>query len=186
MPDIARLDEDGLIVAVETVADEEHGTDLAKRQIALPDGHDMHRHLRNYRWDVLRGHFIPKSMEPLAEAERETPELVEGLVEAIEDLYAKLGGTSRQPQARGAAMLAGGEDEAPLELPAVTKRAIDKFRRVVPRRKPQTIEISSDRVAAAEASLRDNPPAVPNGVGASSATNPENEAGLSTGEDHGV
>ena len=58
-------------------------------------------------------------------------------------------------------MLAGGEDEAPLELPAVTKRAIDKFRRVVPRRKPQTIEISSDRLAAAEASLRDNPPALP-------------------------
>jgi hypothetical protein len=182
MPDIARLDENGLIVAVETVADEEYGTDLAKRRIALPDGHDMHRHLRNYRWDVLRGHFIPKSMEPMAEAERETPELVEGLVEAIEDLYAKLG--KRQQQGKGAQAL--GDDEAPLELPAVTKRAIDKFRRVVPRRKPQTIEISSDRVAAAEASLRDNPPAVPNGVGASSATNPENEAGLSTGEDHGV
>ena len=86
MPDIARLDENGLIVAVETVADEEYGTDLAKRRIALPDGHDMHRQLRNYRWDVLRGHFIAKSMEPLAEAERETPELVEGLVEAIEDI----------------------------------------------------------------------------------------------------
>ena len=41
-----------------------------------------------------------------------------------------------------------------------------------------------NRVAAAEASLRDNPPAVPNGVGASSATNSENDAGLSTGEGH--
>ena len=158
MPDIARLDEDGLLVAVETVADEEHGTDLAKRKIALPDGHDMRRHIKNYRWDVLRGHFISKSMEPLAEAERETPELVEGLVEAIEDLYAKLG--KRQQQGKGAQAL-GDDDEVPLELPAVTKRAIDKFRRVVPRRKPQTIEISSDRVAAAEASLRDNPPALP-------------------------
>ena len=99
MPDIARLDEDGLLVAVETVADEEHGTDLAKRKIALPDGHDMQRHLKNYRWDVLRGHFIPKSMEPLAEAERETPELVEGLVEAIEDLYDKLGKRQQQGKA---------------------------------------------------------------------------------------
>ena len=41
MPDIARLDEDGLLVAVETVADDDHATDLAKGKIALPDGHDM-------------------------------------------------------------------------------------------------------------------------------------------------
>ena len=173
MPDIARLDEDGLLVAVETVADEEHGTDLAKRKIALPDGHDMRRHLKNYRWDVLRGHFISKSMEPLAEAERETPELVEGLVEAIEDLYDKLGeeGAGRRPvvDSLQRAHRAGSD----LVMPERTRRAFDKFRRVVPRRKPQTIEISSDRVAAAEASLRDNPPAVPNGVGASSATNSE-------------
>ena len=175
MPDIARLDEDGLLVAVETVADEEHGTDLAKRKIALPDGHDMRRHLKNYRWDVLRGHFIPKSMEPLAEAERETPELVEGLVEAIEDLYDRLGKRQRQQQARGA-MPAGGEDETPFELPTVTKRALDKFRRVVPRRKPQIIEISSDRVVAAEASLRDNPPATKTDV----ETKPENPGNSST------
>ena len=184
MPDIARLDEDGLLVAVETVADEEHGTDLAKRKIALPDGHDMRRHLKNYRWDVLRGHFISKSMEPLAEAERETPELVEGLVEAIEDLYDKL--AKKEPVAGRSSLLAeGASEQVPdLVMPERTRRVFDKFRRVVPRRKPQTIEISSDRVAAAEASLRDNPPAVPNGAGASSATNSENDAGLSTGEGH--
>ena len=34
-------------------------------------------------------------MEPLAEAERETPELVEGIVEAIEDLYEKIGEKNR-------------------------------------------------------------------------------------------
>ena len=122
MPDIARLDENGLLVAVETVADDEHGTDLAKRKIALPDGHDMRRHLKNYRWDVLRGHFIPKSMEPLAEAERETPELVEGLVEAIEHIYETIGGKQRQARA----MAVGGDDDAPVELPPIAKRAIRK------------------------------------------------------------
>src|SRR5512144_1919969 len=106
MPDIARLDEDGVLIAVETVPEDQHVTDIAAGKFALDDGHDMRTKLKNYRWDVRRGHFIPLSMEPLAEAERETPELVEGLVEAIEGLYAKLGGTSRQPQARGAAMLA--------------------------------------------------------------------------------
>ena len=40
-----------------------------------------------------------------------------------------------------------------LDLPAVTKRAIDKFRRVVPRRKPaKTIEISKIAAAAGERS----------------------------------
>ena len=165
MPDIARLDEDGLLVAVETVADDEHGTDLAKTKIALPDGHDMRRHLKNYRWDVLRGHFISKSMEPLAEAERETPELVEGLVEAIEDLYEKMG--KKTPVAGRSSLLAGeaSEEASDLVMPERTKRAFDKFRRVVPRRKPFTITLNSGqaagRVAAAEASLATNPPALP-------------------------
>jgi hypothetical protein len=161
MPDIARLDEDGLIIAVETVPDDEHGTDLAKRKIALPDGHDMRRHLKNYRWDVLRGHFIPKSMEPLAEAERETPELVEGLVEAIEDLYEKVG--KKEPTAGRSATLGEGASEqaSDLVMPERTRRAFEKFRRVVPRRKAVTITLDSERVAAAEASLVNNPPAPP-------------------------
>src|SRR5512134_1852759 len=146
MPDIARLDEDGLIVAVETVADEEHGTDLAKRRIALPDGHDMHRHLKNYRWDVLRGHFISKSMEPLAEAERETPELVEGLVEAIEDIYEKLGNGRARTVGRSALAALDDETAEQLVMPERTKRAFDKFRRIVPRRKPRIIDITSEAI----------------------------------------
>jgi hypothetical protein len=158
MPDIARLDEDGVLIAVETVPEDQHVTDIAAGKFALDDGHDMRTKLKNYRWDVRRGHFIPLSMEPLAEAERETPELVEGLVEAIEDIYEKIG----NGRARAAGRSSSAEDEAvDLVMPERTKRAFDKFRRIVPRRKPQVIEISSEAVAAAEASLANNPPASP-------------------------
>ena len=126
MPDIARIDEDGLLTAVETVVEDEHVTDFAAGKIALDDNHDMRQRLKNYRWDVRRGHFIPLSLEPLAEAERETPELVDGIVEAIEHIYEAIGKKQHEPPAR-------------------TKRAIEKFRRVVPRRKPQTIAVSSER-----------------------------------------
>ena len=88
----------------------------------------MHRHLRNYRWDV-RGR-CSKSMEPMAEAERETPELVEGLVEAIEDLYAKLG--KRQQQGKGRRRSATTTSSA---RPAGRHQAGD--RQVPTRRSPQ-------------------------------------------------
>jgi hypothetical protein len=181
MPDIARIDEDGLLTAVETVVEDEHVTDLAAGKIALDDNHDMRQRLKNYRWDVRRGHFIPLSMEPLAEAERETPELVEGIVEAIEHIYGRLG--KKEPAVgRLAAVGDGGTLEQPSDLvmPERTKRVFDKFRRVVPRREPKTIEVSSETRAAAEASLANNPPALPDGVEASSATKSENAATLST------
>ena len=56
----------------------------------------------------------------------------------------------------------------------------DKFRRAVPRRKPQTIEVSSESRAAAEASLANNPAALPDAVEAPSATKFENAATWST------
>jgi hypothetical protein len=159
MPDIARLDEDGLLIAVETVSEDEHVTDIAAGKFALDDGHDMRTKLKSYRWDVRRGHFIPLSMEPLAEAERETPELVEGLVEAIEDIYEKLG--NGRARAVGRSSLAAPDDETAeqLVMPERTRRAFDKFRRIVPRRKPRIIEITSEAIEAAEASLANNPSA---------------------------
>ena len=131
MPDIARLDEGGLLVAVETVEADEHATDLARRKVALPDNHDMRRHLRAYRWDVLRGHFIPLSMEPLAEAERETPELVEGIVEAIEDLYEKVAG--KEPAGRFA-LLGEGASEQTADLAHCRSALSGRSRSSVPRR----------------------------------------------------
>jgi hypothetical protein len=175
MPDIARLDEDGLLIAVETVSEDEHVTDIAAGKFALPHNHDMRLHIKNYRWDVRRGHFVPLSMEPLEEEERATPELVEGIVEALEDIYEKLGNKSA---ARRAAVESASEAAADLVMPERSKRVFEQFRRHVPRRKPQTIEISSARIAAAEASLANNPPATAGE--ATAASKPENRADLST------
>jgi hypothetical protein len=116
-------------------------------------------------------------MEPLQEEERATPELVEGIVEALEDIYEKLGNKSAARRAAGAVESAS-EAAADLVMPERTKRVFEQFRRHVPRRKPQTIEISSARIAAAEASLANNPPAT--GGEATAATKPENRADLST------
>jgi hypothetical protein len=137
----------------------------------------MRLHIKNYRWDVRRGHFVPLSMEPLEEEERATPELVEGIVEALEDIYEKLGNKSAARRAAGAVESAS-EAAADLVMPERTKRVFEQFRRHVPRRKPQTIEISSARIAAAVASLANNPPAT--GGEATAATKPENRADLST------
>jgi hypothetical protein len=41
MPDIAKLDADGTLIAVETVSAGEHRTDPQAGTVALPDGHDM-------------------------------------------------------------------------------------------------------------------------------------------------
>lgn len=90
MPDIARLDEDGVLVAVETVRADAHRTDLQARSIALPDGHDMRQRLNAYRWDFRQSCFLPLSGEPLDVAERDTPGLIEGLVQAIEHIEQQL------------------------------------------------------------------------------------------------
>ncbi|QLH37716.1 MAG: hypothetical protein HWD60_00120 [Defluviicoccus sp.] len=112
MPDIARLDESLLLVAIDTVPAEQHRTDPQARTVALPPGHDMASRLRAYRFDYTRGHFIPLSAEPLDAAERDAGELIEGIVEAIELL----------------------EDALGVALPKRTKRAIAAFRRNTPKR----------------------------------------------------
>jgi hypothetical protein len=112
MPDIARLDADGTLIAVETVTADQHSTDLQAGTVALPDGHDMRRRLKGYRWDFRRHCFLPLTTEPLEVAERDTPDLVEALVQAIEHL----------------------EQALNVPLPKRSKRALRAYRRVVPRR----------------------------------------------------
>jgi hypothetical protein len=112
MPDIARLDEDGVCVAVETVSPEDHRTDPGRRTVALPAHHDMRQRLGQYRWDFLRHAFLPLPGDPLSLAEREAPrltdELTQGLVEFVEHLERRLG----------------------IELPPRTRKAIARYRRI--------------------------------------------------------
>ena len=84
--EIARLDEDGVITAVETVPEADHRTDPVARTVRLDAGHDMRNRIRGYKWNFNRQQFEPLSQEPLDVAERDTSELVEGLVEVVEDL----------------------------------------------------------------------------------------------------
>jgi hypothetical protein len=53
MPDIAKLDGDGMLIAVETVTADEHRTDPQAGTVALPDSHDMRQRLKGYRWDAV-------------------------------------------------------------------------------------------------------------------------------------
>ena len=143
MPDIARLDEDGLLVAVETVADDEHGTDLAKRQ-DRPAGRPRHA-------------AAPQEL-PLGRSARPLHSEVDGAAGRgrARDAGAGrgLGRGDRGPlrEARreatageATALPAAIEDEAADRAAGRTKRAIDKFRRVVPRRKPSAITLDQQR-----------------------------------------
>jgi hypothetical protein len=61
----------------------------------------MRGKLGQYRYDFLRGAFMPLDGEPLAQAERDTAGLVEGLVAAIEHIYTQLG-VAPHPKAKKA------------------------------------------------------------------------------------
>lgn len=89
--EVARLDEDGVIIAVDVVSEVDYRTDPISRTVRLDPGHDMHNRIRGYRWRFNRQQFEPLTQEPLEVAERDTSELVEALVETVEDLvdYAK-------------------------------------------------------------------------------------------------
>jgi len=121
MPHIAKLDEQGMLVCVEDCCDQDHKTCPVARTVALPEGHDMRERGNGYRWDFTRQCFLPLSAEPLDAAERDTPELVEGLVQAIEHLQTLLTAV----------------------LPPTSQRALQNYRRRNPRREPQVIEIKS-------------------------------------------
>lgn len=55
--DVAIVDDDGVLVAVTPVAPADWVTDLARRQIALPVGHDARAMIGRYRWDPIRQTF---------------------------------------------------------------------------------------------------------------------------------
>jgi hypothetical protein len=115
MPDIARLDAAGVLSAIEAVDEADHKDDPAARTVALPAVHDMHARIGDYRWDWLRHAFLPVSAEPREVAERETPGLVEGLVEFVEAM-----------------------EKTGVVLPAKTRKALRAFRATVDgRRRPR-------------------------------------------------
>lgn len=58
--EIARLDDDGLLIAVEPVAPDDWVTDLARRQIALPEVNDAAAMIGRYYWDPFRSTFRPR------------------------------------------------------------------------------------------------------------------------------
>ena len=84
--EIARLDENGVITSVETVSEADCRTDPVARTVRLDGNHDMRNRINGYRWNFNRHQFEALSQEPLDVAERDTSELVEGLVEVVEDL----------------------------------------------------------------------------------------------------
>lgn len=117
MPEIARLDEQGMLVGVEECCDDDHKTCPIARTFKFEGNHDVRQLLRKYRWDFARQCFLPLSAEPLDVAERDTAELVEGLVEALEHI----------------------EEKLKIDWPKRTKRVLKEFRRHTPRRK-ETVE----------------------------------------------
>lgn len=84
--EVARLDENGVITSVETVTEQNYKTDPVARTVRLEPGHDMRNHLRSYRWNFHRNTFESLSTTAVDVAERDTAELVEGMVETIEDI----------------------------------------------------------------------------------------------------
>lgn len=83
--EVARLNEDGVIVGVDAVEEQDHKTDPGARTVRLDGPHDMRNRINSYRWDWSRQTFMPVSSQALDIAELDTPELVEGFVEAFED-----------------------------------------------------------------------------------------------------
>lgn len=119
MPEIARVDDSGNIIAVESCSAQDHKTCPIARTVQLPENHDMHARAKGYRWDFVRQCFLPLSAEPLDAAERDTSELLEGIVETIEAVEQKL----------------------KLELPKRMKRALKAYRRHTPKRPGIELEI---------------------------------------------
>ena len=90
MPHIARLSEDGTLLSVEECDPDDHKTCPIARTVRLDDGHDMHQRRNGYRWDFAQACFVPLSAEPVNAADRDTPDLVEGLIQIVEDVVAHL------------------------------------------------------------------------------------------------
>lgn len=55
--EVARLDDDGLLIAIEPVAPQDWVTDLGRRQVALPRLNDAKSMVGRYVWDPIRQTF---------------------------------------------------------------------------------------------------------------------------------
>lgn len=84
--EIARLDENGVLIGVEPCSEVDHKTDPMTRSVRLDHGHDVANMIGQYKWDFAANTFIPLSGDPFSVASRDDPELVEGFVEVIEDM----------------------------------------------------------------------------------------------------
>lgn len=127
--EIARLDEDGVIVAVEHCSVSEYVTDATKRTVCLDANHDMRNRLGNYRWNYLKATFEPVTPEPLETGEVDTSELVEGLVETIEDMAAYLAQNAVPRRTLGGERMQSQQ----FELPRRMQRVLKDYRRARPR-----------------------------------------------------
>lgn len=119
--EIARLDESGMIVAVEECSPDDYRTDPISRSVQLEPGHDMRNKINGYRFNWHSGVFMPLSTEPMDIAERDTAELVDVIMDTIEDVTDYLEHTSPP-----------GDNK--FKVPARTKRVLDDFRRYRPRK----------------------------------------------------
>lgn len=129
--EIGRLDENGVLVGIEHCSVEDYAADPIKRTVPLEPGHDMRNHIGNYRWDWHQNTFKPLSQEPLEAAERDTAELVEGIIETIEDMADHLKRIQPQRRTLGGAAV---PDEG-FKLPRRMERVLKDYRRDRPRRR---------------------------------------------------
>lgn len=141
MPEIALLDDDGVLIAVEHCDADRYKTDPVAKTVMLSDGHDVRKMIKLYRWNFTKNTFIPLSTEPLDEAERDTSELVEGILDAIEDIDDWAAAVAERVRDKD------NRKGPQLRLSARTKRTFTQFRRHHPRRKqPSAVanEVTAD------------------------------------------
>lgn len=118
--EVARLDENGMIIAVEECSQEDYRTDPISRTVQLEPGHDMRNKINGYRFNWHSGMFMPLSTEPMDIAERDTAELVDVIMDTIEDVTDYLAHTSPPGQK--------------FKVSARTERVLGNFRRYRPRK----------------------------------------------------
>lgn len=121
--EIAILDENGVLESVETCAEQDYKTDPIARTVQLDPTHDMRNRLRQYRFNWNMGYFETLSQEPFEIEDRAADgELVEGMIEAIEDIAEHLEKTTKNT-----------DDQ--FELPERARRLLRERRRKRPRNK---------------------------------------------------
>lgn len=128
--EVGRLDENGILIAVEPCGESAYRTDAIERTVRLEPGHDMRNRIGNYRYDWHKHAFMPLSQEALELAERDTSELVEGIVETIEDITEYL--KKNAPRRR---TLGGSAVDESFELSRRMTRVLKEYRRAQPRRR---------------------------------------------------